>query len=152
MCSAFMQLDSVAFLGLDALLWAKLLVLLVILHLANTLYLVEVLGRAFDPYWKPRLYHATHGVREQYLATLYYAGAVLFRPVRKSIFGDNAFDFRGRVSRPTVALCLLHGLLLIAVLGLALVLAFWLAREGWAAWGRIPRPLPPPLPEPPPPG
>jgi hypothetical protein len=135
--------------GHDLSTWGKFFFLASILHLAGTLYLNEILGRAFDHYWKPRLYHAGRRVRDQYVATFYYAGALLFPPVRRTVFGDNGFDFRGRVSRTTVFLCLLHCLLFTAMLATGLVFLSVVAQEGMAAWDRIPRPAPLPLPDPP---
>jgi hypothetical protein len=133
--------------GLEPLMWGKIFAVTFVLHLASTLYLSEVLGRAFDHYWKPRLYHVASGLRENYLATIYYAGAVLSGSVRRAVFGDNGFDFRARVTRTTVLMCLLQGLLLLLLLALAALVAWVVASEGWAAWERIPRPLPPPPPE-----
>jgi hypothetical protein len=137
--------------GLGPVAWGKIFVLALIIHLATTLYLAEVLGRAFDPYWKPRLFYSGNGPREQYMAALLYAGAVVFGVVRRTVFGDNGFDFRGRVTRMTALMCLLHFLLLVAMLAAAGMTAMLLGREGWAAWERLPRPPPLPLPDEPPP-
>lgn len=112
-------------------------------HVFVTVYLMDVLARAFDPFWAPRLIQPITGFSGRYLQTLYYAGAVHFRLVRRTIFESIPFDFRGKVDRRTALICAIHNLVsLLLFVGLA-ALAVYAAWAGWNFWNDLPRPVPP---------
>ena len=129
---------------IDALLMVFIPILIVVIshHTFTTIYLMNVLGRAFDPFWKPKMFVPAIGFKERYRWTIYYSGAVVFGFVRRTIFDNIAYDFRGRVSRTTVAVCVLHNLAgLVMVIGLS-VLAVRGTFLGWTFWHQLPRPAP----------
>ena len=111
-------------------------------HTFTTVYLMNILGRAFDPFWRPKMYVPAIGFKERYRWTLYYSGAVVFGFVRRTIFENIAYDFRGRVSRTTVVVCVLHNLAaLVILLGLA-VLALYGLWGAWWLWHHLPTTMP----------
>jgi hypothetical protein len=129
---------------LDALLTLLVPILIVVIahHTFTTVYLMNVLGRAFDPFWKPRMFVPAISFKERYRWTIYYSGAVIFRFVRRTIFDNISYDFRGRVSRTTVLVCVLHNLagMVILIGGTALAI-----RAGWwvfSLWYHLPEPAP----------
>jgi hypothetical protein len=129
---------------IDALLMIAVPILIVVIsqHTFATIYLMNVLGRAFDPFWKPKMFVPPNTFRDRYRWTLYYSGAVAFKFVRRTIFDNIAYDFRGRVSRATVVLCVLHSL---AAVVIAVGLAALAARAAWAGWTlyhHLPRTVP----------
>lgn len=111
-------------------------------HTFTTIYLMQVLGRAFDPFWKRRMFVPANTFGQRYQWTLYYSGAVISQTVRRTIFENIPYDFRGRVSRTTVIVCLLHSLAgVVIALGL-LVLAAYGVWGLWSLWANLPRPVP----------
>lgn len=119
-----------------------LLIVVVAHHTFTTIYLMQVLGRAFDPFWKPRMFVPANSFGQRYQWTLYYSGAVISPVVRRTIFDNIAYDFRGRVSRTTVVVCVLHNIAgVLIALGL-LVLALHGAWGLWSVWTNMPRPVP----------
>jgi hypothetical protein len=129
---------------IDALLMIFIPILIVVIshHTFTTVYLMKVLGRAFDPFWKPKMFVPAIGFKARYRWTIYYSGAVVFGFVRRTIFDNIAYDFRGRVSRTTVWVCVLHnlaGIVMVIGLGVLAVRGSYLA---WTFWHQIPRPAP----------
>ena len=121
-----------------------LLILLVALvcHSALTIFLMDLLGDAFDPYWKRRMLTPSNRFTARYRSTVYYSGAIVFKFVRKFIFENVHWDFRGRVDRATVVVSVVHqlvGFVLMVSFGLLLVDVSWLA---WTFWHQLPRPEP----------
>lgn len=111
-------------------------VLLLVGHASATLILMGFLGPAFDPFWKPLLNEPINSFRRRYLWTVYYSGAVVSRRMRRLIFENIAFDFRGRVSGIVAALCALHtvmGVLILLGAGALGTLLAWRLYLTWVA-------------------
>jgi hypothetical protein len=122
---------------------AQAFVIVMASHVFVTVYLMDVLARAFDPFWAPRLIQPITGFSGRYLQTLYYAGAVHFKVVRRTIFESIPFDFRSKVDRRTALVCAVHNTVsLLAVVALTAV-AIYAAWAGWNFWNDLPRPVPP---------
>jgi hypothetical protein len=123
----------------DALLtFVPILVVLISHHTFTTVYLMGVLGRAFDPFWKPKMYVPAIGFKERYRWTLFYSGAVISGFVRRTIFENSPYDFRRRVSRATFVVCVLHNLAgLLILLGLVVLLVYGVSATWWL-WHQIP--------------
>lgn len=120
-----------------------------ICHVVTTLYLMQVLNRIFDPDWVPQMLYPPVGPGQRYKWTLYYSGAVWLKSVRDLVFENKPYDFSGRLSRTTRAVCLMHHLFAaLALLGL-LALAGYALFELWHWWQDLPSPEPP-KPAPPP--
>jgi hypothetical protein len=113
-------------------------VLLLVGHAGATLLLMGILGPAFDPFWKPLLNVPINSFRRRYLWTVYYSGAVVSRRVRRLIFENIAFDFRGRVSGAVAAFCALHTLMGVLILLGAGALGTFLAWRLYLAWAASP--------------
>lgn len=111
-------------------------------HAVTTIYLMRVLGNAFDRDWTPRMLFPISGFRQRYVQTVYYAGAVLFRRIRRTIFEDIPYDFRRRVSRTTVAICLFQYLVAAVTLIALAVVSLYIALELWHVWQHLPRVVP----------
>jgi hypothetical protein len=125
------------------LLAAQLLVIVLASHVFVTVYLMDVLARAFDPFWGPRLLQPISGFTARYLQTLYYAGAVHFKLVRSTIFENIPFDFRAKLDRRTALLCAVYNVVSVLMfLGLT-ALAVYAAWGVWNIWNELPRPVAP---------
>jgi hypothetical protein len=104
---------------------------------------MDALARAFDPFWGPRLLQPISGFTARYLQTLYYAGAVHFKLVRRTIFESIPFDFRSKLDRRTALVCAIYNaisVLMFIGLGTLALYAIWGA---WNLWNELPRPVPP---------
>lgn len=132
-------------LRLDLLTFTQILsiaVVAVALHVALSLYLMQVLNDAFDPDWQPRMLFPSASARARYLWTHHYSGAVLFARVRRTVFEGIQYDFRRRVSRSTVYLCVLHQLCALVVVLSVLMLIVFAAYGAWWVWQHRPQIIP----------
>jgi hypothetical protein len=112
-------------------------------HTVTTLYLMQVLNRAFDPFWVPQMLFPPVGFKQRYKWALFYSGAVLFKTVRQTIFENQPFDFRAHISRTTVAVCVMQQLFALAAIVGSVALAAYGLSELWTWWQALPNPEPP---------
>jgi hypothetical protein len=120
-------------------------------HVATAFYLMQVLNRAFDPFWVPQMLFPPVGFKQRYKWSLFYSGAVVFKSVRQSIFEDQPYDFRAQISRTTIAVCVVQQLFALAVISGTLVLATFGGMWLWAWWQALPsteQAKPPPVVDP----
>jgi hypothetical protein len=111
-------------------------------HVATALYLMQVLNRAFDPFWVPQMLFPPVGFAQRFKWSVFYSGAVVFPSVRQYIFESQPYDFRAQISRTSVAVCVFQQLCALAtivgVLALASFGGLWL----WHWWQDLPTPQP----------